>query len=124
MYYIKNAPENASLPTIFENMRFALPLPLPLPAPAPRSQQPCFGERECRECHFPKILGSGASRERLLYIYFYIYYVYIQQKHAKDKLAAKYMKTCIYVLVNEYYIIMKFEMPSLLHSILMIISKL
>jgi hypothetical protein len=33
MYYIKNAPENASLPTIFENMRFALPLPLPLRAP-------------------------------------------------------------------------------------------
>ena len=40
MYYIKNAPENASLPAIFENMRFPLPLPLPLPAPAPRSQQP------------------------------------------------------------------------------------
>jgi hypothetical protein len=31
MYYIKNAPENASLPTIFENMRFTLPLPLRAP---------------------------------------------------------------------------------------------
>jgi hypothetical protein len=35
------------------------------------------------------------------------------------------MKTWIFVLlVDEYYIIMKLEMPSVLHSILMIISKL
>ena len=52
MYYIKNAPENASLPAIFENMRFALPLPLPLPAPAPRSQQPCSYHSRPKERNF------------------------------------------------------------------------
>ena len=33
----------------------------------------------------------------------------------KDKLVAKCMKTCIFVLVDEYYIIMKFEMPSIVY---------
>jgi hypothetical protein len=50
-----------------------------------------FREREHRERHFPKILGSRASWERLLYIYIYIYiyYVYIQQKHAKKQISCK-----------------------------------
>jgi hypothetical protein len=58
-------------------------------------------------------------------IYIYIYIAIILKKTQKDKLAAEYIKTCIFVLVvDEYYIIMKLEMPSILHSILMIISKL
>jgi hypothetical protein len=33
----------------------------------------------------------------------------------KNKLVAKYMKTCIFVLVDEYYIIMKFKIPSIVY---------
>jgi hypothetical protein len=53
-------------------------------------------ENETSERHFPKILGSRASRESIIYIYiyiyiyiFYIYYVYIQQKHAKRQISCK-----------------------------------
>jgi hypothetical protein len=46
----------------------------------------------------------------------YIYIMFIFNKNMqKDKLAAEYMKTCIFVLVDEYYIIMKFEMPSIVY---------
>jgi hypothetical protein len=38
------------------------------------------------------------------------------QKKNLDKLVAEYMKTCIFVLlVDEYYIIMKLEMPSIVY---------
>jgi hypothetical protein len=51
------------------------------------------------------------------YIYIYIYIAFIFKKNMqKDKLVAKYMKTCIFVLlVDEYYIIMKLEMPSIVY---------
>jgi hypothetical protein len=74
----------------------------------------CCTERERQERHFPKILGSRASRERLLYIYIYITFIF-NKNMQKDKLVAKCMKTCIFVLVDEYYIIMKFEMPSIVY---------
>jgi hypothetical protein len=65
-----------------------------------------FRKRERRKRHFSKILGSEASGKRLLYIYIYIYIyffflyiycIYIQKNMYKDKLAAEYMKTCIFV---------------------------
>jgi hypothetical protein len=68
-------------------------------------------------------------RDRLLYIYIYIYCICIKKKHVerqiscriyetmqKDKLAAEYMKPCIFVLLaDEYYISMKLEMPSIVY---------
>jgi hypothetical protein len=63
----------------------------------------CCTKRERRKHHFTKILGSGASWERLLYIcifyfyFLYIYCVYIKKNMQKDKLVAKYTKTCIFV---------------------------
>ena len=76
-----------------------------------------FREQERWERHFPKILGSRASRERLLNMYIYIIYMtFIFNKNMqKNKLVAKYMKTCIFVLVDEYYIIMKFKIPSIVY---------
>jgi hypothetical protein len=52
-------------------------------------EQERFRESESRECHFPKILGSGASRE--CYIYIYIYAFILKKNMSKDKLAAEYM---------------------------------
>jgi hypothetical protein len=74
---------------------------------------------------FQKYRSGSILKAYVIYIYIYIY-IYIKKKNMqKNKLAVEYMKTCIFVLlVNEYYIIMKLEMPSILHSILMIISKL
>jgi len=41
---------------------------------------------------------------------------YIQKNMQNAKLVAEYMKTCIFVLlVDEYYIIMKLEMASIVH---------
>jgi hypothetical protein len=61
------------------------------------------GEGVEREHHFSKILWSRASREHLLYIF--------NKNMQKHKLVVEYMKTCIFVLVDEYDIIMKFKMP-------------
>jgi hypothetical protein len=66
-----------------------------------------------RECYFPKNLGSGAPREHL-----FIYYIaFIFKKNMQNaKLVAEYMKICIFLLlVDEYYTIMKLEMPSIVH---------
>jgi hypothetical protein len=71
----------------------------------------------------PMLHGEGASgasfsknhREWSVY-YINIYITFIFNKNMqKDKLAAEYMKTCIFVLVDEYYIIMKFEIPSIVY---------
>jgi hypothetical protein len=71
-----------------------------------------------REHHFPKNLGSGVSFIYIyIYIYFYILYcIYVKKNMQNAKLVAEYMKSCIFVLlVDEYYIIMKLEMPSIVH---------
>jgi hypothetical protein len=57
---------------------------------------------------------SKNPRERSV-CFLYIYCVYIKKNVQKDKLAAEYMKTCIFVLVDKYYIIMKLEMPSIVY---------
>jgi hypothetical protein len=45
-----------------------------------------------------------------------VLYLYIQKNMQNAKLVADYMKTCVFVLlVDEYYIIMKLEMPSIVH---------
>ena len=51
------------------------------------------------------------------FIYIYILYcIYIKKNTQNGKLVVKYMKTCIFVLlVDEYYIIMKIEMASIVH---------
>jgi hypothetical protein len=48
-------------------------------------------------------------------IYIFIYYnAFILKKHAECQISCKNMKTCIFVLlVDEYYIIMKLEMSSI-----------
>jgi hypothetical protein len=52
-----------------------------------------------------------------LYIFFIYYIAFIFQKNMQNaKLIANYMKTCIFVLlVDEYYIIMKIEMASIVN---------
>jgi hypothetical protein len=72
---------------------------------------------------FQKSLGAERPENLYIYIYIYIYiytyFIYItfifNKNMQKDKLVAKCMKTCIFVLVDEYYIIMKFEMPSIVY---------
>jgi hypothetical protein len=65
MYYIKNAPENASLPAIFENMRFALPLPLPLPtALVPTASKACRIEFDSNWAK-KEFLGSAQVKLRV-----------------------------------------------------------
>jgi hypothetical protein len=94
-------PKDSTSPSLFESMLHRA-----------GAEQERFRKQERREHHFPKILGSGASQERL----FYIYITFIFNKNMqKDKLVAKYMKTFIFVLVDEYYIIMKFKMPSIVY---------
>jgi hypothetical protein len=56
-----------------------------------------------QERHFPKILGSGASREHLFYIYIYIAFIF-KKTMQKDKLAPEYMKTFIFVLLVDEYL--------------------
>jgi hypothetical protein len=54
-----------------------------------------FRESESRECHFPKILGSGASRERYIYIAFIF-----KKKHVERQVSCRIydiMKTCTFV---------------------------
>jgi hypothetical protein len=65
---------------------------------------------------FQKSLGA----ERLGSVYYIcIYILYIlhlySTKACKKTLVAKYMKTCIFVLIDEYYIIMKFKIPSIVY---------
>jgi hypothetical protein len=59
----------------------------------------------------------GAEHLESIYIYIYIYYiVFILKKHAECQISFRIYETCIFVLlVNEFYIIMKIEMASIVH---------
>jgi hypothetical protein len=62
---------------------------------------------------FQKSLGVEHPGS-VYYIYIYITFIF-NKNMQKDKLVAEYMKTCIFVLVDEYYIIMKLEIPSIVY---------
>ena len=72
--------------------------------PGAGAERERFREAERRERHFPKFLGSGASRERFIYIYIYIflyiYCIYIKKKHVERQISCRIydiMKTCTFV---------------------------
>jgi hypothetical protein len=75
------------------------------------------GVEQEQERHFPKYLGNGASLERFFCICIFIYYnAYILKKHAECQINCRIYENMHFVLlVDEYYIIMKLEMASMVH---------